>query len=250
MFEYPKFLKVITLDQCDSTNNYLKNHYEDLRDELPVLVTSALQTGGRGRQQRTWMSPKGKGLYSSFGFLLDAKQKLRFLPLAAGISVIEMLREITADEFVLKWPNDVLYREKKIAGVLIENIITEQEIFCITGIGLNLNHTLDDFPGEFLEKAISLRMVSGMTYEAGEINPFLCKIFFHWMEKLKNNEKEEIVETANRYSEFLMYRNISFHESSSGIIMEGVFKGINHDGGLILGREGGHNTIHYSGEIA
>jgi BirA family biotin operon repressor/biotin-[acetyl-CoA-carboxylase] ligase len=249
MFAYPDFLKVITLDRCDSTNNYLKNHYEDLKNDLPVLVTSGLQTGGRGRGDRKWVSPAGKGLYSSFGFLLAGKQNLRLLPLAAGIGVIEMLREITADEFVLKWPNDVLYREKKIAGVLIENIVTEQRIFCITGIGVNLNHTLDDFPGEFLEKAISLRIITGLEYDTGEINPFLSTVFFHWLEKLKNNEEEEIVETANRYSEFLMYRNISFHESSSGIIMEGVFKGINHDGGLILGREGGHNTIHYSGEI-
>jgi BirA family biotin operon repressor/biotin-[acetyl-CoA-carboxylase] ligase len=250
MVEYPRFLKVITLDQCDSTNNYLKNHYEELKNDFPVLVTSGLQTGGRGRGDRKWVSPGGKGLYSSFGFLLAGKQKLRFLPLAAGIGVIEMLREITADEFVLKWPNDVLYREKKIAGVLIENIVTEQTIFCITGIGINLNHTIDDFPGELLEKAVSLRMVTGMTYGAGELSPFLAAVFFHWLEKLKNNEEAEIVEAANRYSEFLMYRNISFHESSSGIIMEGVFKGINHDGGLILGREGGHNTIHYSGEIA
>jgi len=249
MVEYPRFLKVITLEQCDSTNNYLKNHYEELKTDLPVLVTSGLQTGGRGRGDRKWVSPAGKGLYSSFGFLLAGKQKLRFLPLAAGLSVIEMLREITADEFVLKWPNDVRYREKKIAGVLIENIVTEQTIFCITGIGINLNHTIGDFPNELLDKAVSLRMVTGMTYKADELNPFLASVFFHWLEKLKNNEEAEIITAANRYSEFLMYRDIAFHESSSGIIMEGVFKGINHDGGLILGREGGHHTSHYSGEI-
>jgi BirA family biotin operon repressor/biotin-[acetyl-CoA-carboxylase] ligase len=246
--DYPRFLKVIKLDQCDSTNNYLKKHYEELRDELPVLVTCGCQTAGRGRGGRTWISPAGKGLYSSFGFLLADRKNLKFLPLLAGISVIETLKEVTGQVFGLKWPNDVFYLEKKVAGILIENIITES-VFCVTGIGINLNHKVEDFPRELLEKAVSLRMITGLTYNPGQIDPFLAGVFFHWLEKLKRGDRGEIVGAANRYSEFLMYRNISFHEAAGGIIMEGIFKGINRDGGLILGREGGRSTVHYSGEI-
>ena len=242
---------VIHLDQCDSTNNYLKNHYDQLKENFPVLVTGALQTRGRGRQQRGWVSPKGKGLYSSFGFYLEARHNLNLLPLIAGIAVIETVKKVADIVCGLKWPNDVLYKNKKMAGVLIENVIMETRIFSIVGIGINLNHTADDFPGELVEKAVSLKMAAGASddYEVAEVNPILTTVFFQWLEKLEKDEKEKIVQTANRYSDFLMDRPISFHQSPDRIV-NGIFKGINHDGGLILESREGSNTIYYSGEIA
>jgi BirA family biotin operon repressor/biotin-[acetyl-CoA-carboxylase] ligase len=129
-------LEVITLEECDSTNNYLKRNYERVKDKLPVLATCVLQTAGRGREQRTWLSSRGKGLYSSFGFNLAARQYLNLLPLIAGFSVIETLQTasgIRDMDLGLKWPNDVLCRGEKIAGILIENIIMETELFCIVG---------------------------------------------------------------------------------------------------------------------
>jgi BirA family biotin operon repressor/biotin-[acetyl-CoA-carboxylase] ligase len=241
---------VIHLKQCDSTNNYLKSHYDQLKENLPVLVTSALQTRGRGRQQRTWVSPGGKGLYSSFGFYLQARHNLNLLPLIAGIGVIETVEKVSDIACGLKWPNDVLYKDKKMAGVLIENIIMEARVFSIVGIGINLNHTAGDFPGELAQKALSLKMAAGSShdYEVAEVNPILSTVFFQWLEKLEKDEREIIVQTANRYSDFLMDKPISFHQSPDRIV-SGIYKGINHDGGLILGSREGSHTIYYSGEI-
>jgi BirA family biotin operon repressor/biotin-[acetyl-CoA-carboxylase] ligase len=252
---YPEFLEVITLDVCDSTNSYLKIHYDHLKDKLPVLVTAALQTGGRGRESRTWVSLKDKGLYSSFGFSMDSNKNLHFLPLLSGITVIETLKKISDIELELglKWPNDVLYNGKKIAGILIENTIFENHVFCVTGVGINLNHTKDDFPGELAQKAISLKMITGSTYKykAETINPLLADIFFNGLEKLGNKknegEKEKIIQTANRYSRFLKEREIQFFYNHQ--ITRGIFKGINSDGGLILEANGGNTTLYYSGEI-
>jgi BirA family biotin operon repressor/biotin-[acetyl-CoA-carboxylase] ligase len=249
MKKYPDFLYVIPLDQCDSTNNYIKTNHENLKDKLPVLVTSSFQTAGRGREERTWTSPKGKGLYSSIAFILGNSQNLNLLTLIAGISVIETLKKITVIELGLKWPNDILYKNKKIAGILIENIITASNIFCITGIGINLNHTAADFPGELKDKAVSLKMITGLTTNAEQINPLLAAILFQWLEKLKTDATEEIIQTANRYSRFLKDKNISFHHPSDNKIISGIFKGINHDGGLILEKREGTTAIYYSGEI-
>jgi BirA family biotin operon repressor/biotin-[acetyl-CoA-carboxylase] ligase len=249
MNKYPDFLYVISLDQCDSTNNYLKKNSENLKDKLPVLVTSSLQTAGRGRVKRNWVSPKGKGLYSSFGFNLENSQNLNLLPLIAGISVIETLKKISDIELGLKWPNDILYKNKKIGGILIENIITAFDIFCITGIGINLNHTGADFPGELQDKAISLKMITGLTINTVQVNPLLAALFFQWLEKLKTGTNEEIIQTANRYSDFLKEENISFHHPADKKIISGIFKGINRDGGLILENKQGSGTIYYSGEI-
>jgi BirA family biotin operon repressor/biotin-[acetyl-CoA-carboxylase] ligase len=249
MIRYHEFLHVITLDQCDSTNNYVKTNYENLQDKLPVLVTSSLQTAGRGREKRNWVSPKGKGLYSSFGFNLKNNQNLNLLPLIAGISVIETLKKISGIELGLKWPNDILYKNKKIAGILIENIITASDIFCITGIGINLNHTVADFPGELKDKAFSLKMITGFNTSAEQINPVLAALLFQWLEKLSTGAIEEIIQTANRYSAFLKDKNISFHRPAGNKIITGIFKGINHDGGLILENKQGSAAIYYSGEI-
>jgi BirA family biotin operon repressor/biotin-[acetyl-CoA-carboxylase] ligase len=249
MISYPKFLYVIPLEHCDSTNNYVKTNYENLQDKLPVLVTSSLQTAGRGREKRNWVSPKGKGLYSSFGFKLENNQNLNLLPLIAGISVIETLKKISGIELGLKWPNDILYKNKKIAGILIENIITASDIFCIIGIGINLNHTAADFPGELKTKAISLKMITGLTTTVREINPLLAAELFQWVEKLKTGATEEIIQTANRSSAILKEKNISFHHPADRKIISGIFKGINHDGGLILENKQGNSNIYYSGEI-
>ena len=249
MNKYPNFLYVISLDQCDSTNNYIKTNHENLKDKLPVLVTSSLQTAGRGREKRNWVSPKGKGLYSSFGFNLENSQNLNLLPLIAGISVIETLKKISGIELGLKWPNDILYKNKKITGILIENIITASNIFCITGIGINLNHTAADFPGELQDKAISLKMITDLTTTARGINPLLAAELFQWLEKLETGTTEEIIQTANRYSGFLKEKNISFHHPVDNKIIGGIFKGINHDGGLILENNQGSTATYYSGEI-
>jgi BirA family biotin operon repressor/biotin-[acetyl-CoA-carboxylase] ligase len=249
MIKYPEFLHLIALDQCDSTNNYIKANHENLKDKLPVLVTSSLQTAGRGREKRKWVSPKGKGLYSSFGFNLENRQNLNLLPLIAGISVIETLKKIAGIELGLKWPNDILYKNKKIAGILIENIITASDIFCITGIGINLNHTAADFLEELQDKAISLEMITGLNTSAEQINPVLAALLFQWVEKLKTGATEKIIQTTNRYSAFLKDKNISFHHPVDNKIISGIFKAINHDGGLILENKQGSTNIYYSGEI-
>lgn len=249
MNKFPDFLYVIPLDQCDSTNNYMKSNYEILKDKLPVLVTSSLQTAGRGRGNRNWVSPKSKGLYASFGFNLENNQNLSLLPLIAGISVIDTLKKKTGIELGLKWPNDILYKNKKIAGVLIENIITAFNIFCIIGIGINLNHSAADFPGELQEKAISLKMITGLNTNTGQINPLLAALLFQWLEKLKTGATEKIIQTANRYSDFLKDKTISFHHPTDNKIISGIFKGINHDGGLILENKQTSTNIYYSGEI-
>jgi BirA family biotin operon repressor/biotin-[acetyl-CoA-carboxylase] ligase len=256
--KYPDFLDVIELDNCDSTNNYLKENYMRLKERLPVLITSLQQTRGRGRRDRSWESKKNMGLYTSFGFYLKIGSKLNLLPLTAGISVIETLQKImhtrcgislppgTNQTFGLKWPNDVLYHNRKIAGVLIENTIFKEEVFCVTGIGINLNHKAGDFPDSLKNTATSLQLISGKTIAIEDVNQTLAHIFFTYLMKLENKQEEKIIEKANGYSSFLKGQQIAFHRD--GRIMTGIFRGINHDGGIILKDPQGGTKIHYTGE--
>lgn len=256
---YPGFLQVIKLKSCDSTNNYLKENYEKIKERFPVLITAARQTKGRGRDKRTWESKKGLGLYSSFGFYLKPDSKLNLLPLAAGISVIETLNQIKglqdsndrtkdrAQEFGLKWPNDILYKNRKISGILIENTIFKEEVLCIAGIGINLNHSQADFPGALKESATSLKLITGQPTAVEKVNKVLAHIFFSWLEILKNKEEKKIIEKANRLSAFLLDRRINFHRDNK--IITGIFRGINSAGGIILKVPGQGAKIYYSGEL-
>jgi BirA family biotin operon repressor/biotin-[acetyl-CoA-carboxylase] ligase len=243
-------MEIIRLESCDSTNSYLKDNYKDIKERLPLLVTSGRQTGGRGREQRTWVSPEGKGLYSSLAFSLPLDSKLYLLPLIAAVSIIEMLEDIASIPLALKWPNDVLYEGKKLAGILIENNITDKEIFSIVGMGINLNHCRDDFPPELRETATSLKMAAGLPQDLnpGDINPLLWETFFKWLENVTNCREDDVIGKANFYSRHLLGQPISFHQSR-GKKIAGTFRGIYHDGGLVLENGGGGTTIYHTGEI-
>jgi BirA family biotin operon repressor/biotin-[acetyl-CoA-carboxylase] ligase len=245
--DYPSGLEVIVLDQCKSTNTYIKENLKNLKERIPLLVTSPVQTAGRGRNQRRWFSPKNKGLYSSFAFFMDAKKNLPFLPLISGISIIELIKECYGIKMVLKWPNDIIYKQKKIAGILIENNIFENRIFCIAGMGINLNHRPEDFPSPLDQRAVSLKMITGNSYQLEKINRLLSTIFFNWLEKLQDKKYHEIIETAQQYSRSYVGKEITFCHQDK--IMKGIFKGINSDGGLILIHDDDRTELYYSGEI-
>lgn len=247
---FPSYLNVITLDNCESTNTYLKSQYQFLKELSPILITSSQQTAGRGRDTRTWISTRGKGLYSTFGFQLNSTDNVHLLPLTIGISVIKTLYTLCNITGTLKWPNDILFNKKKLAGILIENIFSQNEIFCIAGIGINLNHTMMDFPPQLEHKAISLKMITGRErdYRADEINPALAETVFQWIEKMKI-DSDEIIDNANHYAEFMISEPITFHQPTTQKLMKGIFKGIHQSGGAVIELENGDSTIYYSGEI-
>jgi BirA family biotin operon repressor/biotin-[acetyl-CoA-carboxylase] ligase len=249
---FPAALSVINLDSCESTNDYLKKERENLKVKFPVLVTAGIQTRGRGRDRRSWVSPKGLGLYSSFGFIPEhGGNNIHLLPLIAAIAVIETLGKITGLWFDLKWPNDILYEGKKLAGILIENTIADTDIFSIVGIGINLNHSTADFPLEISNRATSLKIASGNVSEfpVDEVNQLLANVFFDWLNNLKSGGEHEVIQSANWFSRKLKGEEISFHQTLGKNLIKGIFKGIHTDGGLILEKPDGSRKIHYSGEI-
>jgi BirA family biotin operon repressor/biotin-[acetyl-CoA-carboxylase] ligase len=120
--------------EIDSTNLYLK----DLPPSLtPAVCIAESQTQGRGRFGREWISPFGENIYLSLRWpLSDHPTKLAGLSLAIGISILESLKGLgVREEILIKWPNDLLWKEKKLCGILIELHANQ----LIIGIGLNVN---------------------------------------------------------------------------------------------------------------
>lgn len=128
-----------------------------------TLVLAEEQTAGRGRSGRAWSSPAGLGVWMSMVARPAALPAPGLLPILVGLAAAEavdaFVRPATAQ---VKWPNDLQLAGRKIAGILCEGSwdgATPGAV--IVGIGLNVLHAPDDFPGEVRETATSLRTVAG-----------------------------------------------------------------------------------------
>ncbi len=143
------------LDQVDSTQDALTRAAR--AGELPQVLATTSQTGGRGRRGRVWQCPAGSGLAMSVLLKPRRIDGWTWLPLGAGVATADALADLGATDVVLKWPNDVLAHAGKVAGLLAERIDTPRGPALVLGVGVNLRAdglppqgvALDDLvPGE------------------------------------------------------------------------------------------------------
>lgn len=125
-----------------------------------TLVVADKQSAGRGRLGRSWHSPAGVGAYLSVILRPDIEPSAApALSLITGLAYAEAVSALTDLEAQVKWPNDVLWRGRKIAGILTELATRRDRVsFVIVSAGMNLNHTREQFPAELRGKASSLRI--------------------------------------------------------------------------------------------
>lgn len=132
------------LPSIDSTNRYLM---ERLPNDLETghVCLAEYQTAGRGRRGRDWISPFGQNLYISFYWRFDISPAvLSGLGLAVAVALVRALKKLGLEDAQLKWPNDVLWQGRKLAGILLEMKAEAQGPFhVVTGVGLNLNMSPD-----------------------------------------------------------------------------------------------------------
>jgi BirA family biotin operon repressor/biotin-[acetyl-CoA-carboxylase] ligase len=189
-----------------------------------TVVTAREQTAGRGRQGRTWTAPPGRALLCS----IILRDPPRLLPLAAGVSVAEL---VGADARV-KWPNDVLIGDRKVAGILVEG--HPQERWAVLGIGLNVALRARDFPPELRERAATL----GLEPEA--IEPVLARLLTHLQQWIA--APPAAVLGAVRARDALLGRPVSWAAGA------GTGAGIDPDGRLLIDTSDGRLALD-AGEV-
>jgi BirA family biotin operon repressor/biotin-[acetyl-CoA-carboxylase] ligase len=199
-------MNIINVKTAASTNDLLKELAgQQILEEGTAVVTHA-QTAGKGQRGNTWESEPGKNIACSlllYPAFLPVKQFF-LLSEAVALGVKEAL-DVYAEGFVIKWPNDIYFREQKIAGILIENeIIGQQFAQAIVGIGLNVNQTvfLSDAPNP-----VSLKQITGKTQNVNQLSEKLLKAVLFRYEQLKSGDTAHIVRA---YHEAL-YRKSGFH---------------------------------------
>lgn len=155
-------------ESLPSTNDWAKKHLETFDPDSMTLVTADVQTAGRGQYGRKWSSPKELNLYASFCFFIDENQQDPLsLTHVFAISVADLLKKHQV-ECQIKWPNDVMVKRKKIAGILCETEKFSSRFGVIIGVGLNVN-----MPKELLDEidqpATSLLVETQKTWDKQQV---------------------------------------------------------------------------------
>ena len=149
---------VDVVDRTGSTNADLAARARTGAASGTVLVTD-FQDAGRGRQGRTWVAPRGSSIAMSVLLRPSGVDPSRWtwLPLLAGLAVVEGLRRAADVPAVLKWPNDVLVDDLKVCGILAERVETPTGPACVLGMGVNVWLAADELP---VPTATSLALLS------------------------------------------------------------------------------------------
>jgi BirA family transcriptional regulator, biotin operon repressor / biotin---[acetyl-CoA-carboxylase] ligase len=216
--------------------------------EEGTLLIAETQTGGKGRLGRKWFSPSGVNLYLSLILRppIDCAQAT-ILTLLAGIAVAQAIRErsdLTAD---LKWPNDVLIGEKKVAGILAELAADGQVIkHLVLGIGLNVNSEASMFSPELSKTATSLKIESGQTMSRLEMLETLVNQLERWYTVFLDQGPTPILKEYSRLSRTLGRQiQVVCHDK----VLKGEAVGLAPNGGIVLREENGTTITILTGDV-
>lgn len=208
------------------------------------LVVTETQKHGRGRMGRSWFSPKYKGIY--FSLILRPKiqpQGASLLTLMSAVSVCEALRKTMAIEASIKWPNDIVIRNKKLGGILTElNAEMDRIHFALIGIGLNVNN----------DKKTLLAGATSCLDQKKE--PFsrieLLKEILRRIEEnylvFQSKDGRHILDKWREYNVTLGNRVRVLYQGRN---VEGVAVDIDSDGGLLIRKDSGVTCKITSGDV-
>lgn len=222
-------MNVIKLDAIDSTNDFLKGLAQTQNVENFTAVTANSQTKGKGQMGSKWLAESGKNLITSILIrdTLTSIEGIFTLNMAVALAIIEALKKYDIPHLFVKWPNDIMAENKKIAGILIENSIKENgKIDSIVGIGLNVNQT--NF--ENLPKASSLKNYTGLDFD---IENLLESIIYEIRGNVEKIKKDETDALWKKYTENLFRKEIpTVFEDENAFKFMGLIQGVNPNGKL------------------
>ena len=210
---------MINLKEVTSTNDYIKEHINEL-DNFECVYTSN-QTKGKGRTGHTWESEPNKNVALSLLVKSDKIIKnFNVVSILTGVVIADYLEVLGLTNVSLKWPNDVYVNEQKVCGILLEGNLPE---YLIIGVGINVNqHKFEGF------SATSIKNELGM-----KIDPNLVAIDISesLIDALKHID-EDVDSVIERYTQldYLLNKTISF--VYHGQNLTGIAKGIDFDGSL------------------
>jgi len=235
------------LEVCSSTNAYLaqKNGFKPLGNGAVCLAE--MQTQGRGRLGKTWVSPYGQNVYISFLWHFNKGiEGLSGLSLACGVAVCDALKRLGLEGHGRKWPNDILWQGEKLGGILVEIQGESQGGYtAIIGIGINYRMSSQS-SGEIDQPWVDVYRSFGGEMGRNKLAACLIDEVISLLDGYEDNGLEPYVK---RWNELDCYRGQSVKIISGKSQEYGVANGISNKGELLLKTSGGIRHIS-SGEVS
>lgn len=239
--------ELVYLDETDSTNDDAMELAIGGAGEGRVVIAGS-QRLGKGRRGKSWSSPPGQNIYLSVILRPDVpEKKAPLLTILAAVSVAETLKDYLTNGVYIKWPNDVMIRGKKVSGILLEMATDRSgERFYILGIGININCSLKEMPGEIADIATSLYIELAYAVSIEGILFKLVNSLDYWYNKYLSHDFGVILERF-RGLEGTTGRRVSVEVGGKRI--KGTAVDIDDDGFLLVEDDTGRVHKALSGEL-
>ncbi|MEO6001172.1 MAG: biotin--[acetyl-CoA-carboxylase] ligase [Chitinophagaceae bacterium] len=218
------------LKSVDSTNNYAMARVHAGMARHGDAIFSLEQTAGKGQRGKSWNS--GTAVNIALSCILQpelvslANQFTLSLTIALGC--YDFVNHYTKSDTSIKWPNDIYWRDRKAGGILIENAVKGNIWrYAVAGIGININQTVFN---KKLPNPVSLKQITGNTYDIVELGKELCRCLQTRWELMKNPGRHDLLE---EYNSVLYNRGKKVTLKHNDTLIETVIQAVNHDGHLI-----------------
>lgn len=222
-------MRIIKLNAIDSTNSYLRQLSIECDLDDYTIVMANYQSKGRGQMGTQWSSQDSKNLmvsvFKKVSFI-NIDQSF-YISMVVALSIFEALKALQIKRLKIKWPNDILAENKKVGGILIENVIKHNQLQAsVIGFGLNINQTeFDNLP-----QASSLRLLSGKTFDLDEVLQHIIKQLQYYFSLLEAGKYEAI---KKEYEQHLFRKNKpSTFKDAEGCMFLGFILGVTNSGNL------------------
>lgn len=236
-------------DIIKSTNSYLVE-FNNKKLLNGVVCIAEFQTGGKGRRGRTWVSPFGCNIYLSILWnFQNGSTSINGLSLAVGVAVIQTLKGFGIEDVGLKWPNDILWRGKKLAGILIE-VSGEANGPCTAVIGLGLNiHLPTKCAKSITQDWVDLKQIVSENTDIIR-NQLIAKLLNQLMPTIASFEEDTLANYLDAWRSYDCMTGMEVDIYIGEQLFTGIVKGIDDNGLLLLTDKQGDLRTFASGEVS
>lgn len=221
--------QVESRQDVESTNTVLVQRAKEGAPEGTVLVARH-QTHGRGRQGRRWVDRPGHDLLASIILHPDIDPAyVGLLSLLPAAAVVYALRDLTAADFMAKWPNDIMIEGNKVGGILAEADLKEQ--WAVLGMGINLLGEPETLPEELLQPATTVQAATGLALRREDVLAGILEEFGRFYEPRGRLKARTLLE---QYRQVDMTLNREVTVNAPGEEITGTVRGIDDRGRLMV----------------
>ena len=233
--------------ETTSTNDVIEKLARDHVKEGAVVFAES-QTKGRGRLGRKWTSPPRKGLWLSVLLRPELRPTAATqITIAAATALFRAIHSQTGVTPEIKWPNDILIRGRKVAGILTEMSAELDRVkYVILGVGINVNTAAGEFPAELRKIATSLKVETGQAHDRAALAVAILRELERDYERIRAGKFEAVADEWEKHCSTLG-RHVSIHSGNRKIL--GRAEALDDDGALLLRGEHGHLERIIGGDV-